>query len=133
MRGIEIMEYGARRKDGSSGCKAGLQKTAPVQHGGSQCSAGVRKFSCETSFWPRALAQALNGGELLFLALATCYCNDIYHGARDRRLDVQSEEVEVTAEFGRCRDTQYVEGGYASGTHRMPNCPIQPDGMMVCV
>src|ERR1700735_1432403 len=46
MRGIEIMQYGARRNDGSAGCEAGLKKTAPVQHGDSQCSAGV----CKSSF-----------------------------------------------------------------------------------
>ncbi|HEV2134940.1 MAG TPA: OsmC family protein [Terracidiphilus sp.] len=42
----------------------------------------------------------INGGELLFLALATCYCNDIYREAKERGLDVQSVEVEVTGEFG---------------------------------
>jgi uncharacterized OsmC-like protein len=36
-----------------------------------------------------------NGGELLFLALATCYCNDIYREARKRGLDIQGVEVEV--------------------------------------
>jgi organic hydroperoxide reductase OsmC/OhrA len=41
-----------------------------------------------------------NGGELLFLALATCYCNDIYREARKRGIEVQSVAVEVTGEFG---------------------------------
>ena len=41
-----------------------------------------------------------NGGELLFLALATCYCNDIYREARKRGLDIRGLEVEVTGEFG---------------------------------
>jgi organic hydroperoxide reductase OsmC/OhrA len=29
-----------------------------------------------------------NGGELLYLALATCYCNDIYHEAAKREMKV---------------------------------------------
>jgi organic hydroperoxide reductase OsmC/OhrA len=41
-----------------------------------------------------------NGGELLFLALATCYCNDLYREAAKRGLTVESVEVEVTGEFG---------------------------------
>ena len=41
-----------------------------------------------------------NGGELLFLALATCYCNDIYREASKRGLKVEHVEVEVRGEFG---------------------------------
>jgi organic hydroperoxide reductase OsmC/OhrA len=41
-----------------------------------------------------------NGGELLFLALATCYCNDIYREATKRNIKVERVEVEVTGEFG---------------------------------
>lgn len=41
-----------------------------------------------------------NGGELLFLALATCYCNDIYREAAKRGIKVEQIEVEVTGEFG---------------------------------
>jgi uncharacterized OsmC-like protein len=36
---------------------------------------------------------------LLFLALATCFCNDIYREAA-KRLKVQSVEVIVSGEFG---------------------------------
>jgi len=38
---------------------------------------------------------ATNGGEFLMLALATCYCNDLYREAN--RLGLQLEEVQVTA------------------------------------
>jgi organic hydroperoxide reductase OsmC/OhrA len=31
-----------------------------------------------------------SGGELLFLALATCYCNDIYREAARRNIEVES-------------------------------------------
>lgn len=41
-----------------------------------------------------------NGGELLLLALATCYCNDIYREAAKRGIEVRSVEVEAAAEFG---------------------------------
>jgi uncharacterized OsmC-like protein len=40
-----------------------------------------------------------NGGELLFLALATCYCNDIYREAARRGIKVDHVEVEVAGEF----------------------------------
>jgi uncharacterized OsmC-like protein len=42
---------------------------------------------------------SVNGGELLFLALATCYCNDIYREAARLSINVQQVEVEVTGDF----------------------------------
>jgi len=41
-----------------------------------------------------------NGGELLCLALATCYCNDVYREAGKRGIEVNGVDVEVQAEFG---------------------------------
>ena len=41
-----------------------------------------------------------NGGELLFLALATCYCNDIYREAAKRNIKIDRVEVSVEGEFG---------------------------------
>lgn len=43
---------------------------------------------------------ALNGGELLCAALATCYCNDLYREAARRGMVVHGVRVEVEAEFG---------------------------------
>ncbi|HTE25429.1 OsmC family protein [Flavitalea sp.] len=43
---------------------------------------------------------AVNGGELLFLAIATCFCNDIYREASKRNIDIESVDVTVTGEFG---------------------------------
>lgn len=43
---------------------------------------------------------SINGGELLFLALATCYCNDVYREAGKRDIAIESVEVEVKGEFG---------------------------------
>jgi len=41
-----------------------------------------------------------NGGELLFLALASCYCNDIYREAAKRNVKVEKVEVSVEGDFG---------------------------------
>jgi uncharacterized OsmC-like protein len=41
-----------------------------------------------------------NGGEFLCLALATCYCNDIYREADKRGISVERVEVEVNGDFG---------------------------------
>jgi len=43
---------------------------------------------------------AINGGEFLFLALATCFCNDIYREALKRQMEVTSVEVNVSGQFG---------------------------------
>lgn len=42
---------------------------------------------------------SVNGGEMLFLALATCYCNDLYREAARREIVVRRVEVEVHGEF----------------------------------
>jgi len=43
---------------------------------------------------------SVNGGELLFLSLAVCCCNDIYREAVHRNIHINSVEVTVTGEFG---------------------------------
>jgi len=43
---------------------------------------------------------SVNGGELLFAALATCFCNDLYREAGKRGIEVHGVEVEVTGSFG---------------------------------
>ena len=50
---------------------------------------------------PSGFGSSANGGELLFLALATCYCNDIYREAANRGITVDSVEVEVEGDFGK--------------------------------
>lgn len=42
---------------------------------------------------------SINGGEILFLALATCFCNDIYREAAKRQMQIRSVEVFVSGEF----------------------------------
>jgi uncharacterized OsmC-like protein len=49
---------------------------------------------------PSGYGSSANGGELLFLALASCYCNDIYREAAKRNIRVERIEVEVDGDFG---------------------------------
>lgn len=44
---------------------------------------------------------AINGGEFLMLALATCYCNDLYREAERLAVPIDGVEVEASAEFPR--------------------------------
>ena len=62
----------------------------------------VRENAHSLTIAPRStgFGSSVNGGELLFLALATCYCNDIYREAAKRNIRVDSVEVEVTGDFG---------------------------------
>jgi len=54
---------------------------------------------------------AVNGGEFLMLALATCYCNDLYREAARLQIELTAVEVEARAEFDgiglAARDVQY--------------------------
>jgi uncharacterized OsmC-like protein len=43
---------------------------------------------------------SVNGGELLFAAIATCFCNDLHREAAKRGIEVQDVNVEVTGTFG---------------------------------
>jgi organic hydroperoxide reductase OsmC/OhrA len=42
---------------------------------------------------------AVNGGQFLMLALATCYCNDLYREAKRLGIPIDAVEVEAEAEF----------------------------------
>ncbi|KQV45904.1 MULTISPECIES: OsmC family protein [unclassified Duganella] len=42
---------------------------------------------------------AVNGGEFLMLALATCYCNDVYREAGRLQIPVEAVFVEASADF----------------------------------
>lgn len=55
----------------------------------------------ELTIAPRStgFGSSVNGGELLFLALATCYCNDIYREAARRGIVVERVEVTVEGDF----------------------------------
>jgi len=57
---------------------------------------------------PSGFGSSASGGELLVLALATCYCNDIYREAARLGIEVTGVEVECGADFP-------AEGQPASG------------------
>lgn len=66
------------------------------------------EVSVATSGKSRALAipgkaegrgSSVSGGELLMLALATCYCNDIYREAARLGIQVDAVEAEAEADF----------------------------------
>ncbi len=43
---------------------------------------------------------SVNGGELLFLSLATCFCNDLYREAARMKINIEKVTVTVDGEFG---------------------------------
>lgn len=59
---------------------------------------GVEK-EMQISVKSSGFGSSINGGELLLLSLATCFCNDIYREAGKRNLIVSGVEVEFTGEF----------------------------------
>jgi uncharacterized OsmC-like protein len=48
---------------------------------------------------PEGRGSAINGGELLMAALATCYCNDLYREAEHLGIAISGCEVSATARF----------------------------------
>lgn len=48
---------------------------------------------------PNGQGSAVNGGELLMAALATCYCNDLYREAARLGIPIRGVRVEAAAEF----------------------------------
>lgn len=48
---------------------------------------------------PDGPGSAVNGGELLMAALATCYCNDLYREAARRGIRIERACVEAVAQF----------------------------------
>lgn len=49
---------------------------------------------------PSGYGSSVNGGELLLLSLATCFCNDIYREAAKRNIAVSEVKVVCTSRFG---------------------------------
>jgi organic hydroperoxide reductase OsmC/OhrA len=48
---------------------------------------------------PTGKGSTVSGGELLMLALATCYCNDLYREAARLNIPIDGVEVEASAQF----------------------------------
>lgn len=78
--------------------------SASVQNSGSRNEVTVttNRVTKEVSIpsKPEGNGASVNGGELLFLALATCFCNDIYREAAKRQIGIRSVDVTVSGEFG---------------------------------
>ncbi len=70
--------------------------------GNHQIAVKTGDYAHSISIPPKAegYGSSANGGELLFLALATCYCNDIYREAAKMGISVEKVEVEVSGDFG---------------------------------
>lgn len=60
---------------------------------------GATEHRLDIAAKPSGGGSATNGGEFLMLALATCYCNDLYREAVRLGLSLEAVEVEATAEF----------------------------------
>ncbi len=62
----------------------------------------ARELVRDLAITPKAsgYGSSVSGGELLFVALATCYCNDLYREAAGWNVEIERLEVTVTGEFG---------------------------------
>jgi organic hydroperoxide reductase OsmC/OhrA len=62
-------------------------------------STGDRTSKIEIPPKPSGFGSSATGGELLLLALATCYCNDVYREAARIGLEVSHVDVECSGDF----------------------------------
>jgi organic hydroperoxide reductase OsmC/OhrA len=74
-------------------------------------SSGANARTLEVPAKRGEVGSGVNGGEFLMLALATCYCNDLYREAARLGLQVDGVEVEASAAFDgiglAARDVRY--------------------------
>jgi organic hydroperoxide reductase OsmC/OhrA len=69
-----------------------------TQHGVAVCTDGnARPLAIPAK--ASGQGSGVNGGELLMLALATCYCNDLYREAARMGITLDAVEVEASATF----------------------------------
>lgn len=82
-----------------------MKISAHIRNGGGQhqVTLGTNNQTHALSVSPKesGAGSSVNGGEFLFLALATCYCNDVYREAAKRGITVTNVEVFVEGEFDR--------------------------------
>lgn len=92
-----------------------MKISASITNGG-----GEHKVTVETNLASQSLSipvkasgsgSAVNGGEMLFLAIGTCFCNDIYREAVRRNMRITAIDIVVTGNFGgegvSARDIEY--------------------------
>jgi organic hydroperoxide reductase OsmC/OhrA len=73
-------------------------RSSPERHAVEVTTAGtVRPLAVPPK--PDGRGSAVNGGEFLMLALATCYCNDLYREAALLGIPIDGAEVEAEATF----------------------------------
>jgi uncharacterized OsmC-like protein len=77
--------------------------TAVIQNAENQHSVTLKTGDHKSSIVipPKAsgFGSSMNGGEALALAVATCYCNDIYREAKKLGLSVRQVTVEVDSDY----------------------------------
>ena len=80
-----------------------MEISAIVKNAGSEHLVAVRTGNDERPLSIPAKhagqGSGVNGGEFLMLALATCYCNDLYREAARHGITLDAVEVEATAHF----------------------------------
>jgi organic hydroperoxide reductase OsmC/OhrA len=60
---------------------------------------GEREHSISMPPRPDGYGSMVNGGELLLMAVATCYCNDLYREAGRKGIAIDGVDVEVMGEY----------------------------------
>ena len=92
----------SRAPEASASVGTLLKISAVVRNSGSRHEVAVATAGAEQSLavpGKPAGGSTVNGGEFLMLALATCYCNDLYREARSLGISIAGVEVEASAEF----------------------------------
>jgi uncharacterized OsmC-like protein len=73
-------------------------KNSPSSHQVEVCT-GNNVQSLPVASKAMGRGSSINGGEFLMLAVATCYCNDLFREAARLNIPVAGAEVEASAEF----------------------------------
>ncbi len=60
---------------------------------------GDRQNKVEIAPQHKGFGSSISGGEILFLAIATCYCNDLYREGTKLGIKVDNVEVDVDGDF----------------------------------
>jgi organic hydroperoxide reductase OsmC/OhrA len=77
---------------------AATVRNSPGRHE-AQVGTGTATQSLAIAAKAGGRGSSVNGGELLMLALATCYCNDLYREAQRLGIAIDGVEVEASADF----------------------------------
>jgi len=80
-----------------------MRYTGHVRNAGThhlaEVAVGSRRTPMPIAARASGKGSSVSGGELLMLALATCYCNDVYREAARMGIEVTSVDVECGADF----------------------------------